>query len=57
MTSTYSDAASTAANYYDSDDADRFYEGIWGGEDIHIGLYESAEVALLRAGSRGTPQD
>ena len=40
MTSTYSEAASTAANYYDSDDADRFYAGIWGGEDIHIGLYE-----------------
>ena len=52
MTSTYSDAASTAANYYDSDDADRFYEGIWGGEDIHIGLYESAEEPIAIASRR-----
>lgn len=27
-------------SYYDSSDADRFYETVWGGEDIHIGLYE-----------------
>jgi len=26
-------------SYYDSSDADRFYEKVWGGEDIHIGLY------------------
>ncbi len=25
--------------YYDSDDADAFYASIWGGEDVHIGLY------------------
>lgn len=29
-----------ARDYYDSDDADNFYAAIWGGEDIHIGLYE-----------------
>ena len=52
MTSTYSEAASTAANYYDSDDADRFYAGIWGGEDIHIGLYESAEEPIATASRR-----
>ena len=27
--------------YYDSEDADGFYSSIWGGEDLHIGLYES----------------
>ncbi|MFT7214611.1 MAG: cyclopropane fatty-acyl-phospholipid synthase-like methyltransferase [Granulosicoccus sp.] len=30
-----------AETYYDSVDADRFYETVWGGEDIHIGLYEA----------------
>jgi sarcosine/dimethylglycine N-methyltransferase len=29
-----------AEDYYDSTDADTFYERVWGGEDIHIGLYE-----------------
>ncbi|WP_428407826.1 SAM-dependent methyltransferase [Hyphococcus sp.] len=29
-----------ARDYYDSEDADNFYAAIWGGEDIHIGLYD-----------------
>ncbi|MFP3907942.1 MAG: methyltransferase domain-containing protein [Acidimicrobiales bacterium] len=32
--------ASEAEQYYDSDDADAFYFDVWGGEDIHIGLYD-----------------
>lgn len=28
-----------ARDYYDSEDADNFYAAVWGGEDIHIGLY------------------
>jgi sarcosine/dimethylglycine N-methyltransferase len=33
-------------DYYDSPDADDFYRTIWGGEDIHIGLYDvSADIA------------
>ena len=35
-------AVETAKNYYDSADADTFYTLIWGGEDIHIGLYQGA---------------
>lgn len=27
--------------YYDSDDADTFYRTIWGGEDLHIGVYDT----------------
>jgi len=27
-------------NYYDSTDADTFYSTIWGGEDLHVGLYD-----------------
>ena len=52
MTGTYSKAASTAADYYDSDDADRFYAGIWGGEDIHIGLYEEPQEPIATASRR-----
>ena len=33
-------AEQVAETYYDSTDADAFYERVWGGEDIHIGLYE-----------------
>jgi SAM-dependent methyltransferase len=33
-------AEAVAEQYYDSGDADRFYELVWGGEDIHIGLYQ-----------------
>ena len=35
------DLVKVAEDYYDSSDADNFYAAIWGGEDIHIGLYES----------------
>lgn len=42
-----------AERYYDSSDADRFYELIWGGEDIHIGLYEDSGTSLVEA-SRNT---
>ena len=40
--------------YYDSSDADRFYETVWGGEDIHIGLYEPG-TSIIEA-SRNTVQ-
>ena len=53
--STYSDAAATAASYYDSTDADHFYADIWGGEDIHIGLYAEPDEAIAAA-SRRTPR-
>lgn len=33
-----------AEDYYDSADADTFYHEIWGGEDIHIGLYEDGDT-------------
>ena len=40
-----------AERYYDSDDADRFYFNIWGGEDIHIGLYDGTDD-IAEAGRR-----
>ena len=32
-----------ARDYYDSDEADGFYSAVWGGEDIHIGLYDTTD--------------
>lgn len=37
-------ATQVAETYYDSDSADRFYFQIWGGEDIHVGLYDDTDV-------------
>src|SRR5690606_12753672 len=45
-------AVRTAQTYYDSDDADNFYYHVWGGEDIHIGLYESATEDIRTASRR-----
>ncbi len=47
-----SGAVDTARDYYNSEDADSFYSQIWGGEDIHIGLYESGEDAIFDASRR-----
>ncbi|MEM1138416.1 MAG: methyltransferase domain-containing protein [Pseudomonadota bacterium] len=41
-----------AEAYYDSADADNFYTHIWGGEDIHIGIYESAQDTIRDASRR-----
>ncbi|MCH8491233.1 MAG: methyltransferase domain-containing protein [Oceanicaulis sp.] len=45
-------AVKTAEAYYDSDDADRFYAIIWGGEDIHVGLYERPDEPIAHASRR-----
>jgi len=42
----------TAKQYYDSSDADNFYHSIWGGEDIHIGMYESDSESISDASHR-----
>ena len=38
--------------YYDSDSADRFYATVWGGEDIHIGLYQGEYDSIAAASQR-----
>lgn len=48
----YSEAVSTARDYYNSDDADRFYSTVWGGEDIHVGLYEADDDSIATASHR-----
>ena len=37
------DVVAIAEEYYDSGDADKFYFDVWGGEDIHIGLYDGTD--------------
>ncbi len=48
----YSAAVDIAREYYNSSDADRFYATIWGGEDIHIGLYDSDNDPIVEASRR-----
>lgn len=42
----------TTRTYYDSKDADEFYFTIWGGEDIHIGIYENSSEPITTASHR-----
>lgn len=53
MTKDYCATVETARSYYNSSDADRFYFNIWGGEDIHIGLYET-DASPIADASRKT---
>ncbi len=48
----YSSVVKTAQTYYNSSDADRFYATIWGGEDIHVGLYTSPDEPIFDASQR-----
>lgn len=52
MSQPYSQAVKTAQEYYNSDDADNFYFHIWGGEDIHIGLYQDEKEDIAIASQR-----
>jgi len=36
-----SESTSNAKDYYDSDDAQKFYSNIWGQETIHVGCYDT----------------
>ena len=45
----YSDVVDTARSYYNSDDADNFYYIVWGGEDLHLGIYESDDDDIYSA--------
>jgi sarcosine/dimethylglycine N-methyltransferase len=52
MSTAYDRATKTARDYYNSEDADTFYAEVWGGEDIHVGLYESPEEPIRTASRR-----
>ncbi|MDG5814473.1 methyltransferase domain-containing protein [Chitinispirillales bacterium ANBcel5] len=46
------EATNIARDYYNSGDADNYYCTIWGGEDIHIGLYNNESEDVATASSR-----
>lgn len=46
------EATKTAQEYYNSEDADNFYYNVWGGEDIHVGLYKSDDEPIRDASRR-----
>ena len=52
MSESYSEVVNIARDYYNSEDADNFYAIIWGGEDIHIGLYNAANESIPNASRR-----
>jgi sarcosine/dimethylglycine N-methyltransferase len=52
MNTSFSKAVETARQYYNSDDADNFYLHVWGGEDIHIGLYRTRDESIRDASRR-----
>ena len=50
---TAGDSATTVAReYYNSSDADHFYAQVWGGEDIHVGMYEHSNEPIVQASHR-----
>ncbi len=52
MDSSYSEVVRQAKDYYDSQDADEFYYNIWGGEDLHLGIYEYEDEPVFDASRR-----
>ena len=48
----FTDAVRVTKSYYDSDDAHNFYYTIWGGEDLHLGIYESGQDTIFEASRR-----
>lgn len=47
-----SEAALIARDHYNSDDSNVFYREVWGGEDIHVGLYDAASGSIAAASRR-----
>lgn len=50
--SSNTEAVERARSYYDSSDADNFYQKVWGGEDIHVGLYNTEDEPIVSASRR-----
>ena len=52
MTESKDSSVTTARTYYNSSPADKFYFTVWGGNDIHIGLYNSDTEPIANASQR-----
>jgi sarcosine/dimethylglycine N-methyltransferase len=48
----YDQPTSVAREYYNSDDAHTFYTTVWGGEDLHLGVYERPDEPIFDASRR-----
>jgi sarcosine/dimethylglycine N-methyltransferase len=48
----YSSEVETAREYYNSQDAHNFYYTIWGGEDLHLGIYHTEDEDIYEASRR-----
>jgi sarcosine/dimethylglycine N-methyltransferase len=46
------DHEESTRRYYESGDVDAFYDAVWGGEDIHIGVYAHAQEGIADASRR-----
>jgi len=56
MTQAANNPVAIARDYYNSNDADTFYFTIWGGEDIHVGLYATPDEDIAAASRRTVEQ-
>ncbi len=52
MSDSISTAARTARIYYNSKEADDFYFKVWGGENIHVGIYDGPDESIATASWR-----
>lgn len=52
--SSYSEVVEAAREYYNSPAADSFYSTVWGGEDLHVGIYDN--TSSIREAARATVQ-
>ncbi|HKL38110.1 MAG TPA: methyltransferase domain-containing protein [Bacteroidales bacterium] len=52
MSKQYSSEVEVARSYYNSKDADNFYYMVWGGEDLHLGIYEHENEDIYTASRR-----
>ena len=50
-------AVDKAQDYYNSTPADEFYFKIWGGEHIHVGIYNHPKEAIKEASPPNRPQN
>lgn len=52
MSKNEQDLVQITKDYYDSTDADNFYYLVWGGEDLHLGIYDSPSDSIFDASRR-----
>ncbi|GAA0588253.1 class I SAM-dependent methyltransferase [Streptomyces crystallinus] len=51
-----SNSEQATRSYYDTADVDAFYDAVWGGEDIHTGIYTHDQESIATASRRTVEQ-